>query len=352
MASSPGYHDLIASLLGYIDTMLAAFVFDGYTAVMGYIAGPLGLAVIVLVTCLGYGVVTGKLDISPALLLQNVIKISLIYGFALSWGQFSSLVIPVFQDAAAELGGVLLKATQPGFTGNIFDALQHILDRFVQTGWALMTHGGFSLSGSAIASRLIGLFFLLFGILLTAIAAFQLVFAKVMMACLFALAPLFISFTLFQVTRTFFDRWLGALASYSFLIILVSVTIALSMSLMNWAFQTYIGNDTMPVLGLLVPVVFVAIIAFGVTLGAQRLADSLSSTVTSLSGASMVGGAIGGFIGGAFGTSKTLLHAMTPGHGGNAFTQGAYIIKTGMAKVGALGSQSTTAYPKSQGDRP
>jgi type IV secretion system protein VirB6 len=141
---------------------------------------------------------------------------------------------------------------------------------------------------------------LIFGGALVVVGFFEIVFAKIMLAILFATAPLFISFTLFDKTHSFFDRWLGQIAGFSFLMIFVMVVLALCMSFMQWAIgDSYTQHaGAISLLGF-VPIMVVGLLGVGLLIKVSHMAQALGGAVCTTSGHELFAGTVGGFVGGA-----------------------------------------------------
>jgi type IV secretion system protein VirB6 len=76
------------------------------------------------------------------------------------------------------------------------------------------------------------------GILVTGYAAFLLALAKMALALILGIGPLFILFTIFEPTKRFFDSWIGLALNYVFLVLLTAASIKLVMTII----QTYLGS--------------------------------------------------------------------------------------------------------------
>ncbi len=145
-----------------------------------------------------------------------------------------------------------------------------------------------------------------FGYALILVAVFELVLAKIMLAVLFVTAPLFVGFTLFKPTHSFFDRWLGACVGFGLLMIFVSSMLGLALSVSQWAIAgTYADKATHMSLVGFVPVMLVGFIGVGIIMNSAQLAQSIGGTILTTSGSALLAGTIGGAIGGTL----SALHA-------------------------------------------
>ena len=293
----PTYMTIIVELFKELQLLLNHFVYDAYTALVSYLKVPLGLAVVLYISLLGVSISQGWVKLSMSNLTKSAVKIGLIYLAAMNWGWFSHYVMALFNQGASQLGAVLMEATPiplPHFAGEgIEGAMQSVLIEFVKIGawlWAMSSWHSFSPCFTAIL--IWG-----FGFAMILVAIFELVLAKIMLAILFATAPLFIAFTLFKPTHGFFDRWLGACVGFSLLTIFVSSILVLTLSICQWAVgETYLNHAAGISLVGFIPVMVVGSLGIGITLKAAHLAQSIGGTVTTSSGSALLAGIVGGAI--------------------------------------------------------
>jgi type IV secretion system protein VirB6 len=141
---------------------------------------------------------------------------------------------------------------------------------------------------------------------LVGIAVFELALSKIMLALLFGTAPLFVAFTLFKATHSFFDRWLGAIAGYAFVFLFVSSILALVLYLADWVIVDSLENKgtSFSTVSFL-PIALVSCLGIGITLSAARLAQSIGGTVTTASANSLLAGMVGSAVGGVNALGKT-----------------------------------------------
>ncbi len=300
------YSNVIDSFFSQaLNPILHNFVYNAYTILANHLKYPLGLAVILYITLMGTSIMMGWTKLSINVFVKSAIKIALIYTFALNWGIFSQWIVTGIQGSAEQLGNWLLSATpihipQLGGSG-IEGALQSVLTEVVRLSQWIFDQGSWHELGPCISAY----FLLIFGSAVVVVGFFEIVLAKIMLAILFATAPLFISFTLFEKTHSFFDRWLGQIIGFSFLMIFVMVVLALSMSFMQWAigdsYNQHGGTVTM--LGF-IPVMLVGILGVGLVIKVSHMAQSLGGAVSTVSGQQFIAGAVGGFVGGALAINR------------------------------------------------
>jgi type IV secretion system protein VirB6 len=295
---SINYTNVISGLFTQLDSLLNDYVYRSYDAIANHLRYPLGLAIIVFISILGISISQGWVKLSMSNFIKSAIKIGLIYTFAMNWGIFSEWMVHGIQDSAGQIGDWLLQAMPlqvPASAGSgINGALQYVLTEIVSMGWDLIISGNWY----NVTPKIIGFIIWIFGCSLIFVAIYEVVLAKVMLAILFATAPLFISLTLFKQTHSFFDRWLGAIAGFIFLLIFISAILALVLSMVQWGINDYQSShmSTADILSFIPPVV-VCVLGIGLVLKVTQLAQAIGGTITTASAAELMAAGIGGFIG-------------------------------------------------------
>lgn len=317
----PSYMTMIEQLFTELDGLLTNYVFNAYQALAHFLQTPLALAIVLYIVMMGLSITQGWIKLSMGNLTKAAVKLALIYTAAMNWGWFSHYGVAVITRGAGEVSDVLIKATPipiPHFAGTgINGAMQSVMIEVTKIGAWVWDVGSWHNFGPRMTALLIWGF----GYALLLVALFELVLAKIMLAILFATAPLFVSFTLFKPTHGFFDRWLGACVGSGLLMVFVSSMLALSLSITQWAIAgSYVSHATGITLVGFVPMMVVGFIGIGVILKAAQLAQGIGGTVTTTSGSALLAGTIGGAVGS--GLTALKLSKNTAGGALNAVRRG------------------------------
>ena len=173
--------------------------------------------------------------------------------------------------------------------------MQSVLIEFTKIGEWIWGQGSWHDLGPYFTAALVWAF----GYAMIVVAMLEIVLAKTMLAVLFTLAPLFISFTLFKATHAYFDRWLGLVVGFAFLQIFVSAAIAVALSFDQWAVAGIYASKAFG-LGLVgfVGVMVVGAMGVGLVLKAAQMAQAIGGAASTASGSELLAGTIGGFVGG------------------------------------------------------
>jgi type IV secretion system protein VirB6 len=289
------YNTVVTGLMSQIDTLMIAFVRNGYNALAGALKAPLVALGSLFIILMGYGITHGLIKAPMQELYKFIIRLGFIYFFAMNWGNFSFYVVGLFDQGASQLGAIAMKATSNPMGGKtIAQGLQSVLTDIVRIGLWTMKKATLRHWGPACNALLIWFS----GLMIVAVALCELIVSKIMLSICMATAPLFLIFTLFDKTRAFFDRWLGSLVGYSLVFIFVSTVVGLTMSLIHACIAGYIPNEAsqMDSVGW-VPIFLVACLATACLTQSANIAKHIGGACHTAGGGAMVGGLIAGAVG-------------------------------------------------------
>lgn len=289
------YNTVVTSLMTQIDTLMVAFVKNGYNAMAEALKGPFIALSALFIILMGYGITLGFIKAPLQELYKFIIRLGFIYFFAMNWGNFSFYVVGLFDQGAGQLGAIVMKATHhPAGGKNIAQGLQSVFTDVIHVGWWTMKKATLRNWWPYYTAW----FIWLSGMAVVVVALFELIVAKIMLSICLATAPLFLICTLFDKTRAFFDRWLGSLVGFSLVFIFVSTVVGLVMSLINAVVSGYLPNQAanMDSVGW-APIFLVACLSVACLTQAANIAKHIGGACHTASGSAMVGGLIGGALG-------------------------------------------------------
>lgn len=223
---------LFSRLGGTIDSFLSVFV----TTVSSNIAiaiTPIVLSGLTLWTVMyGYAVMRHEVSEPVGVFAKNLLKFSLIMGFALGGGLYQSEIIGsvnAFQD------GLVSLVTQPtGITSvagnNIYQVLDELLVEGTNMALVIIGAGMSKLPMNGYLDLLAGVLVLAANTVLLLVCGGFVLITKVAMAFVLGVGPMFIACLAFPPVAKFFDAWVGMVLNYVFLVVILSFAIGLSIS--------------------------------------------------------------------------------------------------------------------------
>ena len=244
----------ITSLLQSVDQLGQNYVSSAYQAIAnaatsGGATGVAGLLLTLYVIFWGVGIWQGTATGGPADHAFRLFRAFVIYTLATSWGDFQTLVYNALNNGPSAIGNALLSvvttANNTGTSANL-------------TSVNGVQNAGITNWGPYIFAAV---FYVVMAVLI-GFAIFLIVLSKMFMWLLLALAPVFIILLLFGVTSRFFSGWLGSIAQYFVVQVLVYAFLAFYVSLIQQSIDTLNGvaNSKSATWATIGPVVLLAII--------------------------------------------------------------------------------------------
>lgn len=225
-------NQFVTDLLQTVDQIIEQFVQTGYQNFVSNNQGTLTIVMTFYIMWLGYRFTVRTLEMDINTVAKHLTLLLIVYGLLTHWHLFwlffyniftnePSLIIKTMLDANGNItlhGNSTASALNSVFYQGI-DAAQTILRQANFENLMMFVYAALVFTVSCISC--------LFALTL-------LIYAKMALAIMLFLAPLFISFLLWQATRRLFENWLQALINFSFIpivtcgILMLTLTVAQS----------------------------------------------------------------------------------------------------------------------------
>lgn len=267
---------IVGNIFAYVDKTTAKYVLDGAAAVAGAFTPTAYTLLILFVTLWGLAMILGKIQEPVMDGVVRVVKSVLIVTFATNSALYASDVANFLYDWPAELVGVM-NGAKITTTTQIIDTS---LTQTISLGKAAWEKAG-PLSP--------GLYFVALAIwamggIVASVAGFIIITSKIGLALLLALGPIFILMLLFDVTREFFNKWLGSVITQGFTIVLISMASQLIMKYYAAGVEATAADAAayggIVSLVTLAPAAVTAVIAIPLMLGIPHMAAGLGGGVS------------------------------------------------------------------------
>jgi len=251
---------------------------------------------------MGFVAIKGGIENPLQGFMKFIFRAGIIYFFALNWGNFAAYIRDFFVIGSETMANELMKATSKSHShASIFQGLQSVFNDMVSLGSSTLSEGGYR----NLSPYFCGILIYLSGAATLGLAFFEIVIAKLMLSVILCTAPLFLSLTLFDQTRHFFDRWLGLLVGFSLVLVFVSSVLGLTIDLMGWAMTQVEANQSDLSSAAWVPLSMVGLFCIMGILEAANIGKSIGGAAGTSGGAAMVGGFLGGALGAVAATKST-----------------------------------------------
>lgn len=210
MAVTTIFTDMENIMLGPVES----FVDSGVSGTAGYLAGPLQTAAVLYISLYGWFILKGTIQEPLMDFIFKCMKISIIVLLATKAGEYNTYVKDLFFKSLPDEIGSALNASYAGTSA--FDSL---IDKGLAASGAIWARAGV---GPGIVLDAIICLMIIFVSAVVAVIGFIVGFyAKIGMSLTLAIGPIFIALALFDSTRKFTQSWLGQLANFVILQVLV-----------------------------------------------------------------------------------------------------------------------------------
>jgi type IV secretion system protein VirB6 len=239
LCPAPQSKEMVTAVLGTVDCHIREMVHHSYMELVGpntWFAQALTAILTIYIALVGYQLILGRGGLRLTELPMSALKIGLVFAFLTSWAAYQTVVFNLLFDGPSQLLETLLRpmaAQGGGFNGNVMGGVQ---GAFNTMSAAAEAYGGMAnpaanilQGGPMLGSGL--LWMTSIAMLLTTLGL--IVAAKIVLAFLLAIGPVFVGLALFNVTRGLFDGWLRATLSFSLIPMAVSVFGAVMMLILQ-----------------------------------------------------------------------------------------------------------------------
>jgi type IV secretion system protein VirB6 len=219
---------LFAQFFAWLQGQLSAYVSTNVAAVAAAIEPAAFTLATVYVMMWGFLQLTGRIQEPIWEGVKRIFVMVLILGIAIRLWLYNAVVVDTFVNGPTQLAAAILGASNPVA---LIDQIWRDGNKVAQ---ALMTQAGLTDMGYYLAAAAV---YLLVG-LVCVVTAFVMALSQVAIAVILALGPLFIVMLFFDSTKRFFEQWVGQLANYA----LITVLVALLGSLLLGVVRSYAAS--------------------------------------------------------------------------------------------------------------
>ncbi|KKW89857.1 type IV secretion system protein [Sphingobium chungbukense] len=206
-----------------VDNQLDLFLNERLQNVVEVVRGPLAVGLVIYIALFGYMVMRGIISEPWGELFYRMVKLCLLYIAATTVAYSEWITTPLFHGMPDALSQALSGRTITS-VGAAFDDYFNQADSIVLI---IRAKAATYIEINPMRLVLIALAVCLYALAgLSATIGFSItIFAKIALAIIIALGPIFIALALFEPTRRFFHGWLGQVFNY---IVLMGVIIAIT----------------------------------------------------------------------------------------------------------------------------
>lgn len=222
---------IVTDIVNQFDTVINSAL-TGKTAEVINIISPVimaGFILYVLLVVMSYMKNGTDLSEIGGDLIQRFIAWSVIIGLSMNISNFNEVVVPIVNNVPNEISQAISGNTATTVTQN----LDNLANMYSQAIVKMMDAIELTDISGMIISALLALIVLFGGCIFLIIAGGSLVLIKIMTAILLLLAPIFIGLALFPATRNFTPLWVGQVANFGLMTILISIITTIEIGILN-----------------------------------------------------------------------------------------------------------------------
>ncbi|KOF14244.1 conjugal transfer protein TrbL [Ensifer adhaerens] len=229
-------YQVFAFLDNQFKAPLESFISSGTSNISTWVAGPLTVALVLYVVLYGYLVLRGSIEAPVLEFAYRAIKLGILVMLVRNAAEYRAFVTDLFfTSLPQEISTALNTGTVP--SASTFDAL---LDKGQASANQIWNRSSWPLD---IATAFGGLLMVVVTFIVAAIGYIISLYARVALAIILALGPIFIALAMFQSTRRFTEAWIGQLVNFVILQILVVAVGSLLITTLDTSFTTVEGYE-------------------------------------------------------------------------------------------------------------
>lgn len=225
-------HSFLSSTLNTVDAVIGNFVNIAYTHFIQANTGVITLLFTLYVMLLGYQFLHHHHHFNLSAVIRHIIVMLCVYGLIMNWQLYHLFIYRIFTEEPANIANILMNASGKLQGGeNIAQALDGIYSSTIDAATGFL--GQINFSASALAFIIYAVLIFLLGTLMCVFALLLFIYAKMMMAIVLALGPIFILFVLWNATRGLFNAWLNSIVTVALIPIVTSAILVLMLSVIH-----------------------------------------------------------------------------------------------------------------------
>lgn len=270
---------LLTNILDQTDSVMNAFVFQGYEALSITITPWIATLAGIMVAGFGWALLRGMIQTPVQHAINSGLKLAVVLFLAQNWSYFSQLLYELFTNGPNELTRAILDRAAHKWSlfssTHVNGALQEGLDLGMQKATEIIRKG----SIGNFSPVIIGTMAALATLLVCGFSLGLLVLAKAGLAICLILSPLFLICFLFESTKSITEKWMQHVIGFALMPIGIHCVMLLILTLMDSTLRQF--NDAGSIsFGMAGAYILLGIISLPLLLQVKHLMASIASGFT------------------------------------------------------------------------
>ena len=254
-------------ILNLIDVASATFIVDTFNNLWAAITVSFRNLLILFIILYGLAIWRGLVKTPLQDIAWTALKFAIIFGLISTWALFNGIVVQFLTNTPDAMAGVI--AGQTGTTAS--GAIGDVYIQAIGAADEVMSQGGW------FQPYILGGIILLTATLMVVYSIFLIALAKIALAVLIGLGPLFLIFMMFKQTQKIFEAWLQQVINYIFVVVLTVAALGLMAQIAGNAVSLI--PDTGITLGDIAPAAIVFLVVFLLLTQVQSIASALAGGI-------------------------------------------------------------------------
>lgn len=272
----------------YMDSVTTKYMTDGAASLASSLQGVAYTLLAVYMILWGWSMMRGIIQEPIMDAVSRILRLTFIIAFATNSAMYANDLATFLYDWPPAMASVISGAPSISIT--------QLLDQIAANGLDLASQAWQAASITNLGAYIVSFILFVVTILITSITAFIIISAKLGLALLLTLGPLFILMMLFKPTEDYFSKWLASVFTAGITIVLASMTAMLFFKYFGATFDSAsaeaAGNGGIVTLTGIAPAIVFGLISGFFILGVPSFASSLGGGASGAS-ATALGWALG-----------------------------------------------------------
>lgn len=227
MAGEAGF-DYYSRAFDKLNAALTSYISDTATSIIGAITPVASQLLALYFVIYGIAMMRGLIEEPISDFAMRVIRIALILTLALNIGYYNGQIVEFLWNSPDKLAAYVAGSNATGTANMSF--LDNLMTEFYTLGELFWAYSS-GMTSVDLGPKLIALLVWVAGVVVTVYAAFLFLLAKMALAVILGIGPIFILLLMFEGTKRFFESWLAQALNYVFVVVLTSAVVKLILSL-------------------------------------------------------------------------------------------------------------------------
>lgn len=213
--------DFYSKLLTATTEPLQSYISSTASTVIGAITPVATILLMIYIMFWGWSMIRGVISEPITDGITRIVKLAVICGIALSLGLYSQFLVDWLWQSPDRLAS-MIAGGEPKDKINFLDIIFEKIWAYAEIWNTAANNNANALGIPDLGQWLMAWLIRIVGALMTGYAAFLFVLAKIALAVLLAIGPIFILVTMFESSKRFFDSWIAQCLNFCFVIILTA----------------------------------------------------------------------------------------------------------------------------------